>query len=132
MPVEVYTSDNDQIVHMDYIDPWSVGDLLATVPKQKEICEKLNHPVSVVVNLLGTRHIPPGVVRARESPLLKSPQVQQIVAVGGPAIAKVLGDVVLKVVNFKKARFFDTKEDAMKYLRESIANESLHSAAPRN
>ena len=132
MPVEVYTSDNDQIVHMDYIDPWSVGDLLATVPKQKEICDKLNHRVSIVVNLLGTKHIPPGVVRARESPLLRCPQVEQIVAVGGPAIAKVLGDVVLKVVGFKKAQFFDNKEDAMRFLRKNLANENMHPAVPHN
>src|SRR4051794_18615144 len=120
MPVNVYTSDNDRIIHMDYVDPWSVTDLLATFPQQKVLCERIKQPMIVVVDLLGTQRIPPGVVRARESPLLKSKYLEQIVAVGGPSIARVLGEVVLKVAGFKQAQFFQTREAATQALQVSL------------
>src|SRR5258708_2388949 len=108
MPVNVYTSDNDRVVHMDYVDPWTVTDLLNTFPEQKALGESFKQPIIIVVDLLGTQRIPPGVVRGREAPLLRNEHVKHIIVVGGPAIAKVVGEVILKVVGFKEAQFFQT------------------------
>ena len=125
MPVNVYTSDNDRVVHTDYVDPWTVTDLLNTFPEQKALGESFKQPIIIVVDLLSTQRIPPGVVRGREAPLLRNEHVKHIIVVGGPAIAKVVGEVILKVVGFKEAQFFQTREAAMQALQKSLAQTNL-------
>jgi hypothetical protein len=122
MPVEIHISDDNIIVVMKYIDPWTVQDLMQTFPTAKTLCDQAQHELSILVDLRGTVHLPPGVLRARESPLLKSPRVKRVAAVGGPAYVRVLGDAVLRLVNFKGARFFEHIDDAMAYLQHSGAN----------
>ncbi len=130
MPFKVYTSDNDRIVYLEFVDPWSAADMFATFQWQKAFCERLDHPIYLVADLRATHRIPPGVLRARESPLLKTSHLEQIIMVGGPAIARVLGDTVLKIAGSQKARFFAGNEEALQYLRESIAKESVGPVIP--
>jgi hypothetical protein len=132
MPVNIYTSHNDRVVHTDYVDPWSVTDLLATIPEQKALCERFKAPVIIVVDLLGTQRIPPGVIRGRESPLLKNQYVKHIIVVGGPSIARVVGEVILKVVGFTQAQFFQTREAADQALQDSLAQTIVSEAVPGN
>jgi hypothetical protein len=132
MPVNIYVSDNKRVVHMDYSDPWSITDLVDTFPLQKELCTKLSGPLAVIVNMEKTSHIPTGVMRARQAPLLKSSLVEQIIAVGGPVVARVLGDTVLRIAHYKNARFVATKDEAIRCLRKDFSNGSDELAAPHS
>jgi hypothetical protein len=119
MPVEVHISNDGHVVNMAYVDPWSIRDLLETYPQQKEWVEQGQDDMSILVDLRRTAHVPPGVLRVRESPLMKTPRVKRIAAVGGPEYARVLGDAVLRLIRFKGARFFKNMDEAMAYLRTS-------------
>ena len=130
MPVNVYTSDNDRIVHMDYVDPWTLSDYLASVAVQQAVCNKLTGPVTLIVDLRGTSHVPPGIIRARESPLLRDKHLSTIIAVGGPVAAQFLGEAVLRLARYNKAHFVKTLEQAMDLIHAAEPVPSTGSGVP--
>lgn len=94
----------------------TIQDVEATTIEVTKLASSLE-TVKVIMDVSDLKKVPP---KAREA-MTKNPmpQSEKIAVVGASPMVRVLGSLVLKVTpNVKLSRFFDTMEEALKWLLE--------------
>jgi hypothetical protein len=124
MPATQGLSEDGSMITIAYIDPWTVEELTAQFKQQSVWLNAADHKIHVLFDLSKTRQIPPGVLRARESPILKHPNCGRIAVFGASSTIKAFADVTLKITRFGRAGFFKTQEEALGFLAADTPVES--------
>src|SRR5262249_15112248 len=105
-------------------------DLTALYPQEKAIRDAAAYVIHTIYDIRGIKRIPLGVISTRHgSPTLEHKNSGQIALVGAQTITKTLAETIIRLSHVTKARFFDTKEEALDYLRQISAAE-IQSPSP--
>jgi hypothetical protein len=123
MPVTLEVREEGRVLYMTISDPWSVQDILAIQPRTHDLFAKAQHKIHTLVHVTA-RSVPSGMLTARPSSGgLSRPSEGQIVIVGAPALLKAIAEVMFKIAKFTRSSFFDTEEEAWRYLQDILAHE---------
>jgi hypothetical protein len=122
MPVELDILDDGHILRYTIIDPWTYADFERIMALETAHRDSVNHTVHNLA-VAKMRTVPPGVLRARNIPTFNHPTAGHIALVGQSQIVRLFAETVLKLARYDRARFFDTEEDALAFLRDLIGKE---------
>ncbi len=109
--------DGGRILYFLYKDPWSLTDLENINSAALKIVEEADKPVHILINCAGIRTTPPGALRARNTKTLTHPKVGQMAIVKLAPFMRELSKIIFKITHFDRARFFETDEAALAFLR---------------
>jgi hypothetical protein len=122
MPVKQELSDNGRILQVTFTDPWTVKEMTDLFPQAQQHYDNTTQKIHLLVNMQ-SRHGTQGALRARHAPGLVHRNSGAIAVSGANALARTLGEAVFRLARFDRAKFFDSQEAALAYLRELIASE---------
>src|SRR5690606_1900012 len=125
MPAELNLTEDGYVLHYVFREPWSITDMTEVNRRAKEYYDAATHKVHVLLDVRGVRSAPPGFIRARSNPDVTHPNAGNIAVVGANSYIRALGDVILKLARFDRAKFFNTEEEAWAYLRAEIQKEPV-------
>jgi hypothetical protein len=123
MPINIEVIENGRIIRCIYQSPWGTQDQAEFNKRAAAHYGRSAHKVHM---LMDARHVgtpPPGSLAFRSHAPLTHPNSGVIAVVGGSTLMKTLAETVLRLRHSNKARFFNTEEEAMTYLRQVIAEE---------
>jgi hypothetical protein len=116
--------EQDRIIYFLYEEPWSVDDIKRVNDEAILFLDKATEDMHILINVERIRHIPSGILRARNVPTMSHPRCAHIVICGASTFVRSLSETIFKVTRYEKAKFFNTEAEAMKFLREAIASAS--------
>lgn len=125
MPAELNLIEDGYVLHYVFREPWSMTDMVDVNRRAKEYYDAAGHKLHVLLDVRGIRSAPPGFIRARSNPDITHPNAGNIAVVGANSYIRALGDVILKLARFQRAKFFGTEEEAWDYLREEMVKQGV-------
>ncbi len=124
MPVILSFCEDGYVVYVAVEDPWAVNDILSLYEQEKAHYDKVSHKVHALYNLSKVRQMPTNALAAaRGNPALYHPNRGQMAIVGAKSFTRTIAEIITRVARFDRIVFFDTDEQAWKYLRELIVEE---------
>jgi hypothetical protein len=122
MPIDFQILDDGHIVRYVYTDPWTMSELDAVTEQDIAHRQQAGHKVhSLAITKINI--IAAGSLKVRKSPSLNHSTAGGVAIVGSSKIVRLFADTVLKLAQFDRAKFFDTEDEALVYLREIIRKE---------
>ncbi len=122
MPVTQELIENGRILQVVFTDPWTERDMTGLFPQAQQYYDNARQKIHMLIEMR-SRHATQGALRARYAPGLSHPNSGSIAVVGANSIARTLGEAVFRLAHFGRAKFFDTREEALSYLRQLLAEE---------
>lgn len=124
MPHIIHLSDDQRILFEIMTDPLSMEEIMAGFPVMRRYFDNAPHKLYSIVDALEFRAIPHNILKARISPILMHPNSAEI-AVVATGLAAMLAETMFRIINYRKARLFDNREEALVYLRDIIEVEKV-------
>jgi len=122
MPVKQELCENGRILQVTFTDPWTVKEMTDLFPQAQQIYDNASRKIHMLISM-GSRYGTQGALRARHAPGLTHRNSGFIAVAGANTLARTLGEAVFRLARFDRAKFFDSQEAALAYLRELIARE---------
>src|SRR5581483_12358889 len=108
MPITLELTDEGRVLKLDIIAPWNLNDLLEMFAAAKQHFDQSTIRIDTLVDISKMGAIPPGALRARNSPFLSHPRSGYQIVVGASLYAKSMADLLFRLANYKRTRFFTT------------------------
>jgi hypothetical protein len=124
MGAKLELRENNSIIYFLYEEPWSVDDIKRVNDEAMVYLDKATKDMHILINVERIHQIPSGILRARNVPTMSHPRCAHIVICGASAFVRSLSETIFKVTRYEKARFFNTEQEAMKFLLEAIASQA--------
>ena len=121
MPITLELTDEDRVLKMNIVSPWNLNELLEMYESAKQIFDKSTARVDTLVDISKMASIPPGALRARNSPFLSHPHSGYQIVVGANMYAKSMAEMLFRLTNYKRTRFFTTMDAAWEFLHSEQA-----------
>lgn len=124
MPFESILIENDRIVQVTFSDP------LTSEEMERSFISKFIHherptKLHALVDLTRLTNAPPaGAIRAWRRSALSHPNVGYTAIVGGTALIRLIANTIFWLAQYDRAKFFDTYDEALAYLRDIIARDT--------
>lgn len=119
MTITLELTDEGRVLKMDIASPWNLQELMGVFKEAEQHFNKSTHRVDTLVDITKMSSIPPGALRARNSPFLSHPRSGYQIVVGANSYAKSMAELLFKLTNFKRVRFFSSMNDAWAFLRSA-------------
>jgi hypothetical protein len=120
MPCDIYLSSDGRILFYVMSDPVTMAQILDAFPLLQRLYDQSPHIVNGLVEASNFHNIPLNILRARKSPMLTHPNSGQLAVVDNYGLARRFAETMFSLMNYKKAKFFTTREDAIAYLNQVI------------
>lgn len=119
MTSKVYV-DKEGIVNIESIGPQSGEEMLRVRSKLLEIAEERQEKIKILDDLSRvTKTTPESRRTAGES--TKLDEISKVACFGGGTVMRVMTNFIVKISGMeKKVKYFDTKEEAVKWLKERL------------
>ncbi|HRE48484.1 MAG TPA: hypothetical protein PLD47_12230 [Aggregatilineales bacterium] len=130
MTVTMTLEEENRILRVTFISPWTADEMVRNFPQAKQWYDDATHPIHMLIDMRQNRYAPPGALRAREAPGLTHPKAGIAAVFGASTLIRMLGEVVMRVARSENLKFFDTEALALAYLRGVIAAEHPQPATP--
>jgi hypothetical protein len=101
-------------------DPLDMDEIVASFPLLQKFYDEAPHVLHSVIDATNFRSIPANILRARTSPVLTHPNSGMLAGVDGNGLAAMLVEIMFRLINYKKAKFFTTREEGVQWLRQII------------
>ena len=123
MPVSLDILEQGHVFAVHISDPWTTEELIAIQGRTRPHRASVDFPVHSLLNVKATRTVPPGILRARHMPAFSAQGTAYIAVVGGGGLARMMFELVRRLVNFDRVEYFDDETEGLAYLRRLIAAE---------
>src|SRR5258708_38420222 len=100
MPINFEMIEDGWINRIVITDPWDISIFQTTFPKAVEVRDNTPHKVYGLMDLRGTRQMPPNMLRGRGSPVLYHPNSGSVAVVGASALAQAIMEMVKRLSRF--------------------------------
>src|SRR5262249_31454290 len=129
VPIKFEVLEAGYVVHVTFTYPWTAEDMQPIFDQDQRYRDQIQkeapgRKVHLFVTFQGVKNVPPGALRARQSPSLHHVTSGYVVVVGTTSLLRTLADAVFKLAHFDKARNFETDAEALAFLRQVIAQDS--------
>ncbi len=118
MSVSVSLSDNKTHLIYELQDPLDMKQLLDAYDEEKIYRDSLPYTVHSIVDMSKAKNIPPKWLVAKTGPGLSHPRSGYILFVGVSFGLKMMTEMILKMTQYDRMKFFDTREEADAYIAE--------------
>jgi hypothetical protein len=124
MPFESTLFENNRIIHVIFTDPLTFDELEQYFGNNFAE-NSFPHKIHALVDITKLVHPPPaGSIRAWRRSGLSRPNVGHTALIGGSALVRLVANTIFWLAQYDRAKFFDTYEEALSYLRDIIAHET--------
>jgi len=124
MPVTTDLLENGRIIYLRTASPWSIEETFEAYKVAETYFDTALHKLHSLIDVRDLVSIPPGVLKVRNTPFISHKNSGNMAVVGAQKLARTLAETMLKLTSFKRAKFFETYEDAIDYLKQLIADEA--------
>jgi hypothetical protein len=124
MPVTTDLLENGRIIRLCTVSPWTIDQTFEAYKIAETHFDTAPHKLHSLVDVSDLGSIPSGVMKVRNAPFVHHKNSGQMAVVGAQKLARTLAETMLKVSNFKRAKFFDTYDEALDYLKQIITDEA--------
>jgi hypothetical protein len=132
MPVTLRLEENQRIMFWQFIDPWTLPELLAHYKESETIFKNATHLVHSLVDLQQARGLPSGILKARYNADWSHPRSGYTVVIGSSLLVKRTAELLFKITRFDRVKFFPDEPSARVYLDTLIATEIASEEAALN
>jgi hypothetical protein len=122
MSVEFSILEDGYVVRYGLSDPWTYEEYEEALESDVAHRESVNHKVHNLL-IAKVRTVPAGVLKARGAPAFTHRTAGQLAIVGTNQIVRAFSEAVMRLAHFDRAKFFDTEDQALDYLRGIIQTE---------
>lgn len=123
MPVDIEFSPNKRYIVYTITDPMNMPELFEAYAKEKSYRDSVSHTVHSIVDMSRIRRIPPNWLTAKAGPGLTHPRSGYMILVGLSVGFKIILQMIMKVMQFDKVRFVETREEANAILNDVLQAE---------
>jgi hypothetical protein len=131
MPITVELREDGHVIYSVFSYPYSLEEAVAGREKEKAFRDKGSGVIHTFLNLSASGKPPSGVLKvAREGPSFIHPTRGKIVIVGASFFSQTIVQMASKLARrrFENISFFQTEDQAWKFLRELITQEQTKTA----
>jgi hypothetical protein len=121
MPINLELRDDEHVLKLDIISPWNLNELMEMYATAKQYFDKSTVRLDTLVDISKMGSIPPGALRARNSPFLSHARSGYQIVVGANMYAKSMAEMLFRLTNYKRTRFFTTMDAALEFLHSEEA-----------
>jgi len=123
--VSVFTDlvEVGRVLRVEFVEPWNMGEFIATFPSARAHFDQVNHQVHALVVMSGITRDPNGVLRFREHPSFSHPRAGYTVFVGADRRARLIVETGLRLIGFRRYEFHPTEVEGRESLRRRIQDE---------
>jgi hypothetical protein len=118
VPVQVKLSENRRYLVYELADPLDIKDLLEAYRKEREFRDEIPHTMHSIVDMSEVKRIPPNWLVAKAGPGLTHPRSGEMAFVGISMGLKIVVETILKIMQYKRMKFFKTREEAEAYMQK--------------
>jgi hypothetical protein len=122
MPITMDYDRDAHVIVAILIHPLRVEELLATFPEVEKYLNEAPHNLHWVIDTQQMKNLPLGVMKTRSSPIISHPNSGHIVIVGGNTFVRSMAETMFRLANYKRARFFNTVQDGLDFLKKVVEN----------
>ena len=99
MPIQFETIEAGHIIHVIYTHPWTAEDMLPIFEQDQRYRDQVQketpgRKIHLLVTFQNAKNVPPGALRARQSPSLHHPTSGNVAVVGTTTLLRTLADAV--------------------------------------
>jgi hypothetical protein len=124
MPFESTLVENDRIIYLIFSDPLTLEELEQYFDNNFA-GNSSPHKIHALVDIRKLVHPPPaGSIRAWRRSGLSRPNVGYTALIGGSGLVRLIANTIFWLAQYVRAKFFDTYEEGLTYLRDIIAHET--------
>lgn len=132
MPVQVQLSDDQHYLIYEISEPLMMDDLMAAYKREGEIRDSMPHVVHSIVDMSQLRRIPVNWLTAKAGPGLTHPRSGEMLFVGVSVGLKMIVQTIMRIMNYKRMKLFDTREQAEAYMQRLIDQPNSERARTSN
>src|SRR5690349_1195029 len=126
MPATLELVENGHVINAVIAQPWQLQDVLEAYETETKWRDQAAWKLHTLLDIRRAPPSPKGVLSlARQSPSLIHPRRGAVAVVGGSAFGRTIVEMACRIAGFNHVRFFASPDDAWKYLRQVLAEESL-------
>lgn len=118
MPVHLHLSPDKRYLIYEITDPLNMDDLIKAYKAEKDHRDELPYTVHSIVDMSQIKRIPMNWLVAKAGPGLTHPRSGEILFVGLAGGIKIIVETILRLVKYKRMKFFNTRQEAETYMRE--------------
>jgi hypothetical protein len=112
------------IIKITISDPFRESDMAAAAERANRMSEEVPYTIHVILDSTHLHSIPANPLRARRYINTASSKRGYIAWVGTSDLIRTLAAIIFRLVNYTQVGFFDTVDEAIKFLREVMSNET--------
>lgn len=121
MPVTFQILEEGHIVSYGFVEPWTLDELLVVFEQIRTHLNSVEHKVHLMVDLQQLKNTSINALRVRKyDPWFDSPNAEYAVIIGAKPFMRAVGETILRLTHFERAKFVETEADALIYLRTRI------------
>jgi hypothetical protein len=122
MPVTLSLQENGRILYWQLTDPWSVSELTSLYPQVEQYFNNANQPIHSLLDFEAAHRLPSNALSARQTPTWNHPQSGQMAIAGSTAFIRGMLELMFRLVQFNRIKFFEHEPDARRYLISQLEN----------
>lgn len=121
MPIQLRLSDDQNYLIYEFTDPLTIDELMRAYKQEKTHRDSIPHVVHSIVDMSGMKRIPANWLTAKAGPGFTHPRSGEIVFAGLSVGMTMIVSTILKIVKYKRMKFFRTRPEADAYMKELVA-----------
>ena len=125
MPVDIEFSSNKRYIVYTITDPIEMTELFEAYATEKAYRDSVPHTVHSIVDMSRIRRIPPNWLTAKAGPGLTHPRSGYMIFVGLSTGFKMLLQMIMRLMQYNKTEFVETREQANALLNDVLKAEDL-------
>ncbi len=118
MPITQELREDGRLLYAALTDPWELADLVPLMAEARGYFADAENKIHVMVNVSQTRSVPSMSLHLLRNHLsLNYPGHGRIAVVGACLAIRAVANTLFTLAHFHHVRFFDTEDEASRYLR---------------
>ena len=127
MPIRLDILEDGWIVRYAFERPWTVPELTSLYPQDIAYRRSVNHSVHWLFDLRFSKQLPPPTIFTARfgAPPVLYPETGEVVFAETTPFERTIAETILQIIRWKNAKFFDSRDDAITYLRQRITEAKI-------
>lgn len=123
MPASIELSENNRVLVCVISDPLTIEELDELMEQAKVYFDDSPRTLHTLVDGTALSNVPNGVLRYRTSAFVIHPRSGYVVMATTSVLARNLMQMILRLANIDKGRFFATLEEGWKFIHDTLEAE---------